>query len=203
MPGSAIRQKNVSLRVNQLVRLHFNNCLIWNSGLYIMSCVRTTTVCRTRGGWWETLRVVAAVKILSSSQANQKRSCEFQRKAMYLRGLSKNEAQARLLFKAYVDNHVWRTLWWSFRIFISGSGSVGIAQLELFWITTIYILTMFGFFLKDGIWWNALTYNVTYPQKCFIRMAIISLWKCTQFNYQKAHLWGNSSRNYLCKLSMT
>ena len=70
-----------------------------------MSCVRTTTVCRTRGGWWETLRVVAAVKILSS-QANQKRSCEFQRKAMYLRGLSKNEAQARLLFKAYVDNHV-------------------------------------------------------------------------------------------------
>ena len=28
-----------------------------------------------------------------------------------------------VVFKAYVDNHVWRTLWWSFRICISGSAT--------------------------------------------------------------------------------
>ena len=67
-----------------------------------MSCVRTQQQYVVLG---EDGRVVAAVKILSS-QANQKRSCEFQRKAMYLRVLSKNEAQARL----YFSRHTWTTM---------------------------------------------------------------------------------------------
>ena len=43
--------------------------------------------------------------------------------AFYFLKTRHRHAVVVVVFKAYVDNHVWRTLWWSFRISISGSAT--------------------------------------------------------------------------------
>ena len=42
----------------------------------------------------------------------------------FLKTRHRHAAVVVVVFKAYVDNHVWRTLWWSFRISISGSATI-------------------------------------------------------------------------------
>ena len=44
--------------------------------------------------------------------------------AFYFLKTRHRHAVVVVVFKAYVDNHVWRTLWWSFRISISGSATI-------------------------------------------------------------------------------
>ena len=150
------KKKNLAFKdINQLVRLHFNNCLIWNSGLYtiLWASVREQQmyvyILAALGGGWRQQGytqsiVVAAVWKYSPSQANQKRSppswvFTTDRKAyvssgaFYFLKTRHRHAVVVVVFKAYVDNHVWRTLWWSFWISISGSATIFCCRIIFPW----------------------------------------------------------------------